>query len=334
MKNSPNVPVFIALAIAVILGATALFFVAGGSDSDSEADASTTTEAAESTTTEDAESTTTSEAATTTEATETTVPADELRIVSLSATATEMLFAIDAGAPVVAVDDQSNYPPEAPSQSDLSGFTPNLEAIAAYEPSLVVISYDPGDLQAGLEALGIEVLLQSAAVTIDDSYSQIEQLGAVTGNVAESAELVLGMQTDIDTILEDVDETVEMDFYHELGDQLYSASSSSFIGQLYTMAGLTNIADEADPDGFGFPQLSSEYILEQDPDLIFLADTICCGQNQETLAARPGWDELTAVQTDGVVELDDDIASRWGPRIVELLDTIVAAVNELQPAGA
>ncbi|MFV1991422.1 MAG: ABC transporter substrate-binding protein, partial [Acidimicrobiales bacterium] len=100
------------------------------------------------------------------------------------------------------------------------------------------------------------------------------------------------------------------------------------------MAGLSNIADEADPDGFGFPQLSSEYILEQDPDLIFLADTICCGQNQDTLATRPGWDKLTAVQSDGVIELDDDISSRWGPRIVELLDTIVTAANELQPAGA
>ncbi len=224
--------------------------------------------------------------------------------------------------------------PSMSSPTIRSGFEPNLEAIAAYEPSLVVISYDPGDFQAGLEVLGIEVLVQNAALTVEDSYAQIEQLGAVTGNVAESAELVLSMQTDIEAILENVDETTEMNFYHELGEQLYSASSSSFIGQLYTMAGLTNIADEADPDGYGYPQLSAEYILEQDPDLIFLADTICCAQDADSLGNRPGWDELTAVQNDGIVPLDDDIASRWGPRIVELLDTIVSAVNELQPAEA
>ncbi|MFV1990387.1 MAG: ABC transporter substrate-binding protein, partial [Acidimicrobiales bacterium] len=327
------VPQLIALAYSLLVGVGALFALTRDSDSDS---ANTSTiSAGDSTTTESSAATATSAAATTsTPSTETTTPAGDLRIVSLSATATEMLFAIDAGDFVIAVDEQSNYPPEAPTQSDLSGFEPNLEAIAAYEPSLVVISYDPGDFQAGLEALGIEVLVQPAAATVDDTYAQIEQLGGVTGNVAESAALVLSMQTDIEEILTGVDESVEMNFYHELGDQLYSASSSSFIGQLYTMVGLTNIADEADPDGYGYPQLSAEYILEQDPDLIFLADTVCCGQSQDTLTDRPGWDELTAVQTNGVVPLDDDIASRWGPRIVELLDSIVSAVNELQPAEA
>src|SRR5690606_17206535 len=111
------------------------------------------------------------------------------RIVSLSPTATEILFALGAGSRVVAVDDQSTYPPEAPV-TDLSGFDPNVEAIASYEPDLVVLSFDPGDLQPGLEALDIEVVLQPPAATLDDAWAQIEQLGAATGSVAEAAELV------------------------------------------------------------------------------------------------------------------------------------------------
>ena len=80
-------------------------------------------------------------------------------------------------------------------------------------------------------------------------------------------------------------------------------------------------------DGSGYPQLSEEYILQQDPDLIFLADTICCGVTAESLENRPGWDALTAVQTGAVVELNDDIASRWGPRIVGHMQAVATAIE-------
>jgi iron complex transport system substrate-binding protein len=93
------------------------------------------------------------------------------------------------------------------------------------------------------------------------------------------------------------------------------------------------VADAAD-DGTGYPQLSAEYLVDQDPDLIFLADTKCCGQSAATVAERPGWSELTAVRAGGVVELDDDIASRWGPRVVDFLEVIVDAVNDVSPASA
>ena len=245
-------------------------------------------------------------------------------IVSLSATATEILFAIGAGDQVVAVDDQSTYPEEAPT-SALSGFTPNVEAIANYDPDLVVISYDPGDLVVGLEALGIDVLMQGAASAIDDTYSQIAELGDLTGHSDEAAalnaEIVAGLES-----LAEGHPGAGMTYFHEVDSTLYSATSSTFLGQLYALLGLENIADPADEDGWGYPQLSPEYVIDVGPDLIFLADAEW-GESAETVAARPGWDTMPAVQAGNVFPLDET-AGRWGPRIVDFLTTVRAAVEE------
>ena len=123
-------------------------------------------------------------------------------------------------------------------------------------------------------------------------------------------------------------------FFHELDDMLYSITSDTFLGALYELAGLENIADAADPDGQsgGYPQLSAEYLVDADPDLVFLADTKCCAQDAATFAARPGFGVLAAVQNDRVIALDDDVASRWGPRIVDLFRLIVASVQAV-PVG-
>jgi iron complex transport system substrate-binding protein len=256
------------------------------------------------------------------------------RIVSLSPTATEMLFAIGADEQVEAVDDQSNYPPDAPV-TDLSGFEPNVEAIASYEPDLVVYSTEPGDLGASLQGLGIPVLLQDAAASLDDVYAQIEQLGLATGNVEEAVALVDTMRADLETIVGSIEPPEPpLTFYHELDDTYFSVTSSTFIGQLYELAGLRNIADEAKGAGGGYPQLSAEYIIQSDPDLIFLADTKCCGQSAATVAARPGWGRIDAVEHGGVIPLDDDVASRWGPRVVDYLHRIVAAIEGVPEANA
>ena len=258
-------------------------------------------------------------------------PAGYERIVSISTVATEMLFAIDAGDRVVAVDSMSNYPAEAPT-TDLSGYQPNVEAILGFAPDLVVLSYDPGDVVAGLEAAGVATLLQGAAYTLADTYDQITALGAITGNVDEAAALVADMQSEMADLAASVQERDEpLSYYHELDDTLYTVTSSTFIGEVYALAGLVNAADAADPDGasWGYPQLSAEYLLDADPDLIFLADTRCCSQTALTVAERPGWETLTAVTNGTVIELDDDVASRWGPRIVHLLRVIVDSVNAI-----
>jgi iron complex transport system substrate-binding protein len=248
-------------------------------------------------------------------------------IVSLSPTATEMLFAIGAGEQVIAADDYSDYPPEAPT-TDLSGFEPNVEAIAGYSPDLVVLSGDPGGVEKGLEALDIPVLIQPAAVTIDDSYEQMAQLGEATGNTETAETAVTQMRTDIDAALAAAADGAGMTVYHELDDTYYSATSDTFIGQIYELFGMTNIADEAKGAASGYPQLSAEYIVQADPDLIVLADTVCCGQDADTVAARDGWSSIAAVEDGGVVEVDDSIASRWGPRVVDLIEAVSAAVQE------
>jgi iron complex transport system substrate-binding protein len=247
------------------------------------------------------------------------------RIISLSPTATESLFAIGAGKQVVAVDDQSDYPKRAPRTS-LSGYTPNLEAIAGFQPDLVVISGNPGDVVGGLRKLGIRVLLQPAAKNLGEAYAQIRQLGVATGNRKSANALASRMKKTIAKTIASVPRR-KLSVYHELDPTYYSATSQTFIGRIYKLFGLRNIADAADSTASGYPQLSGEYILAQNPSLIVLADTRCCGQSAASVASRPGWSGLAAVRSHRVVGIDDSVASRWGPRIVNFVQAVARALR-------
>ena len=110
--------------------------------------------------------------------------------------------------------------------------------------------------------------------------------------------------------------------YHELDPTFYSAASSTFIGSIYSMFGLQNIADGAPDAAGGYPQLSAEYIVGQAPDLIVLADTVCCDQSAETLAQRPAFATVPAVKNGKVLAANDDIASRWGPRVADFAESV------------
>jgi iron complex transport system substrate-binding protein len=254
-----------------------------------------------------------------------TIDAKPGRIVSLSPTATEMLFAIGAGDQVVAVDDQSDYPEGVPT-TDLSGFEPNAEAVAGYDPDLVVMS--DGAIADTLEQLDIPVIVDPSVKRLKGSYRQIRQLGEATGHEQEAEDVVDDMKAEIAALRGQVTEQAdEPTAYYELEDTYFSVTSDTFIGQVLSQAGLANIADEAD-DSSDYPQLSAEYIVDSDPDYIFLADTECCGQSADTVAARPGWADIAAVRGGQVVTLDDDIASRWGPRVVDLLQTIVQSTTQ------
>lgn len=321
--------------LAALLAALALFAAACGSDgTDSVESAAAETEESQDAAASDAEDSTEDEAAMEEDDHSDDAMEEEpaMKIVSLSPTATEMLFAVGAGDMVVAVDSFSNYPADAPI-TDLSAFEPNIEAIAGFEPTLVVSS---GPIE-GLDAIGIENMVLPAAVSFDDVYAQIEQVGAKTGHIAEAAEVVANMQTDITAVLDSLPEReTPLSYYHELDNTLYSVTSSTFVGEVYSLLGLENAADAADPDGeaYGYPQLNEEYLVTADPDIIFLADTKCCEQNAETVAARPGWDQLSAVQNGHIVELDDDVASRWGPRLVEFIQVAGEAIAAIEAVPA
>jgi iron complex transport system substrate-binding protein len=257
------------------------------------------------------------------------------RIVSLSATATEDLAAVGAQAQVVAVDDQSDFPAAMPKTA-LSGYKPDVEAISKYNPDLVIVSYDANQIVEQLTKLGVPVLFFDAASSLDDSYSQITGIGAATGHAAEAATEVTTMKSAIAAAVAGARKpATPLKYYYEVGTApYYSSTSKTFIGSIFAQFGVTNVADAADKTGSGYPQLSDEYIVSSAPDLIFLADTKCCQQSAATVSARPGWATVPAVRNSAakgtVVMLDDDVASRWGPRLVDLVQQISAAVTKAQ----
>ena len=254
------------------------------------------------------------------------------RIVSLNATSTEILFAIGAGDQVVAVDSTSDFPAEAP-MTDLSAWEPSDEAIAELEPDLVIIFSDPGDLVSGLEALGVPVITHVAAATLDDAYGQIEEVGMATGNREGAATLIADLRAGVAELVASFDAPeTPLTYYHEVDDTLYAAGSATFIGSVYSLFGLTNIADVAD-DGSGFPQLNAEYIIEADPDIIFYGCALWCGTTAESIAGRPGWGDLAAVRSGNLIELDDDLTSRWGPRLIQFVEIVGGALEGLEAAG-
>jgi iron complex transport system substrate-binding protein len=222
----------------------------------------------------------------------------------------------------VAVDQDSNYPRRAPRTS-LSGFTPNVEAIANYHPDLVVISYNPSNFASQLRKLGIKVVDEPAANNLKQAYGEILQLGSLTGHTTGANAVVRSMKTRLAAIIRSVPGSRRhLRVYHELDPTYYSATSKTFIGSIYKLFGFQDIADAADSTGGGYPQLSAEYIIQQNPQIIVLADTKCCQQTEATVAARPGWSTIAAVQHGRVVGIDDDVASRWGPRIVQFAQAV------------
>lgn len=247
------------------------------------------------------------------------------RIVSLSPTATEDLFAIGAGRQVVAVDSFSDYPKRAP-RTKLSAYTPNVEAIAGYRPDLVVVTTDANNVVGALGKLHVPVLLDPAAKNLAGAYAQIRQLGAATGHRKAAAALAVKIRKRVAALVASAQKK-SLSVYHELSPDHYSATSSSFIGSVYRLFGLRNIADRADSSGSGYTQLSDEYIVGASPDLIVLADTTCCDQSASTVKARAGWSSIAAVQRGKIVPVDDSIAARWGPRITIFVAAIARALR-------
>ena len=241
----------------------------------------------------------------------------------MSPTATEILFAIGAGDQVIAVDQFSYFPPEAPV-TDLSGWNPNVEAVLSYEPDLVVISNDANDLVAGMDAVGVKVLVSAAPADFEGGYGAVADIGMAVGRVDEAAALVADLRAEIDAALADAPD-VPIRVYHELDNTYFSVSSNSFIGAVYAAMGAINIADEADADGYGYPQLTEEYIVEADPELIVITDLV--GYTAEDVAARPGWGEVSAVRNGNIVVVNSDIASRWGPRLPQFIAAVAEALQ-------
>jgi iron complex transport system substrate-binding protein len=257
-----------------------------------------------------------------------TLTAAPKAIVSLSPTATETLFAIGAGSQVKAVDQDSDYPAAAP-HTKLDAYHLDAEAVAAYHPDLVVVSGVTPAQEKQFAELHIALLDEPAATNLPQAYREITQLGQATGHAAGAATTIASMKRQIAALVHKTPNR-RASYYYELDPTYYSVTSQTFIGRVLHLLGLHSIADAAKGAAAagGYPQLSAEYILNADPDYVFLADTLCCHQTGATVAKRPGWATLAAVQHSRVVTLNDDIASRWGPRIVDLLRTVATAIRQ------
>ncbi len=253
------------------------------------------------------------------------------RIISLSPTATENLFALGAGSQVIAVDNLSNYPANAPI-TKLSAFTPNVEALAAKKPDLIILSVDSTNSTAvrkSLTLLKIPVLMEKAPDRLSDAYQEILAIGAATNHLAKARTLVASMKLSISGIIATAKRKVPLTFFHELDSTLYSATSNTFIGHVYSDFNLLNIADKAaGADASGYPQLSQEYLVTTNPQIVFLGDAQY-GESVTTLAARPGWNAIDAVKNGHVVELPSDIPSRWGPRLVQFYQFIADSISKI-----
>ncbi len=258
------------------------------------------------------------------------------RIVSLSPTATEDLFAVGAGRQVVAVDSDSNYPKDAPRKAGLIAYSPNAEAIAGdYNPDLVVVTFDANRVVEQLHALGIRVLFEPTAKNLAAAYDQIEGIGEATCHTVAAVAVVGSIKQQIAAIrVSAAPKARGLLYYDEISAPPYdyAASSKSFIGQLFGLLGMRNITTTG--ANSGFPELSEEYIVKASPQLIFLSDNepIDGGVTAAEVAHRTGWGSIRAVKNHAIYGLNDDAASRWGPRVTVLMREIASAVTSYRRA--
>ena len=254
----------------------------------------------------------------------TTIAKKPTKIISLSPSATEIFYAIGAGSQILAVDNLSNYPANTPV-SEISAFEPSVEAILAKKPDLVLLSIDSTkapQIRNALVKLGIPVLMEKAPATLKDVYAENTLLGRVTDRQAGAAKLNASMAKSIKAVLAKAKKSSKIRIFHELDDTYFSATSNTFIGKVYKSFGVVNIADAAaGADNSGYPQLSAEYLLKSDPQVIFLADAQY-GVTADSVSKRAGWSQISAVKNKKIVELPADIPSRWGPRLVDFYKLI------------
>jgi iron complex transport system substrate-binding protein len=259
------------------------------------------------------------------------------RIVSLAPSNTEILFLIGAGDSVVGVTDYCDYPYnftawiEAGNMTSIGNYYgPSIEPIVALEPDLVLASTGSLDAADSLADLGYNVIITEGQ-TLDEILSDILLVGRATYKNTEAAAVVSDMRTRIDAVVDTValEATTTPTVYHEVWyDPIMSVGPTTFIDELMVLAGGENIFHDA---ATSWPTVSSEAIVEKNPDVMFFPDMYMSTTNfYETIQAvkeRPGWDSITAIQNDAIYEINADIVSRTGPRLVDALEAIAKMVH-------
>ena len=261
---------------------------------------------------------------TTTELEDSSSSQDETnRIISLDPSSTEILYAIGAGDRVIAVDSYSDYPTEAPSDSNLDAFNPDLEVILNLDPDLVILGFSESGLAEDLADQEIEYLELPTANSLEQMYSHISELGLATEQIDEAAALVAEIRKNVSDAKEELN--VEgLKVYHEVGSDnsgFYTNHSGTFTGDIYTELGFENIVlEEEVVNGL----VDAEVILDKNPDLI-VTNSDDFAASPDEISNRPGWEKISAVENTRLISVDTTTSSRSGPRIIEFIDSIVKA---------
>jgi len=244
------------------------------------------------------------------------------RIVSLAPANTEMLFALGAGERVVGVTSYDDYPAEVADIAKVGDFTgPNLEAVAAADPDLVLVT---GGVQADvitkLEQLGATVLSIDPQ-TLAGLYEDITEVGTATGESAAAAKVVADMQAAVAQVEQAVSGAEKVTTFVEIGQNpLYTVGAGTLIDELVAAAGGTNVVTEA-----GYVPYSTEQLVKADPE-VYMA-TLGSMSDPTALKKRAGFESLSAVKNERVYVLEDNLVSRPGPRTVLGLKQIAEALH-------
>jgi len=256
-------------------------------------------------------------------------PNTEQRIVSLSTTHTEIIQVLGGENLLVGVDSFSKT--DLPVEK-LDAFTVTAEDLVKLNPDLVVIAFDFNGIAEGLESLEINYVLLPPARNFKDVYFQIEEIGNLINKVDESKDLVSSMKNDVKEITEAFSkENVRV--FHEIGFTygIYTINENSFIGEIYNLLGIENIANlKEDPFGSGYPEFSEEEVINSDPNLIVVGHSDYLNKD---LSTRIGWEEITAVESRNFYFLDENLANNWGPSTVDLLNTLSEIGQAQQDPG-
>ena len=249
---------------------------------------------------------------------------DEIKIISLSTTHTEIIQSLGAENTLVGVDafSEVDFPVEV-----IDAYTVTAEELVPLNPDVVIIAFDFNGIVEGLEAQEINYVLLPPARNLDDVYAQITNIGEMVNKKREASSTIRDMKVEINRIINNSNYQ-DITVYHEIGYSygIYSVNSESLIGEIYNLLGVTNIANsEEDPYGSGYPALSEEMVIESNPDFIVVGHSDYLNKD---LSIRGGWSDISAVQNSRVFFVDDTLASNWGTTTLQLVEVLAATFEE------
>ena len=249
---------------------------------------------------------------------------NEMKIISLSTTHTEIIQSLEAENTLVGVDafSEVDFPVEV-----IDAYTVTAEELVPLNPDIVIIAFDFNGIVEGLKAQEINYVLLPPAKNLDDVYAQISTIGDIVNKKNEASSTIRDMKLEINRIINNSNYQ-DVNVYHEIGYSygIYSVNSESLICEIYNLLGVTNIANsEEDPYGSGYPALSEEMVIESDPDFIVVGHSDYLNKD---LSIRDGWGDISAVQNSRVVFLDDTLASNWGTTTLQLVEVLAATFEE------